>query len=206
MLTVTARRPRADGGTRRIGVRQRPGFAALAAVLGLVAIGVIGTLAVLPLVETIAEQGRVEQTTDFLVNLTDTPKQGLQKFLADVGTAPGRMTHLSEEISSGQPDACGGTYNNGNVNGWQPVSNRVFVSSGVPTRLGIIDNVLVHLAEGGQNYVVLEIADVLLEDAQRMDVVADNPTGQTTGRVRWVVSDATQELVTLQWLVPFTSC
>lgn len=184
----------------------RPGFAALAAVIALVAIGLIGTLAVLPLVETIAEQDRVEQTHEFLVNLTDLQKQGMQKFLADVTRAPGRMTHLSQEISGSDRDVCGSTYGNGRAGNWQPVSNRIFVATGVPTRLGIIRDPLVHIDDGANEYVALEIADVLLEDAQRMDVIVDNPTGADTGRVRWVVTDATQALVNLRWLVPFDGC
>ena len=188
-----------------LSVRAHSGFAALAAVIGLVAIGVIGTLAVLPLVETIAEQDRVEQTHDFLVNLTDAPKQGLQKFLADVGRPPGQMTHLSQAITGSDLSLCGSSYGNGRAGSWQPVSNRIFVATGVPTRLGIIRNTLVHIP-GAQEYLAMEIADVLLEDAQRMDVIVDNPTGATTGRVRWITSDAAQALVTLRWLVPITKC
>ena len=187
-------------------MRARSGFAGLAAVIGLVAIGVIGTLAVLPLVETIAEQDRVEHTHDFLVNLTDEQKQGMQKFLADVTRAPGLMTHLSQEITGGDLDVCGRTYGNGRAGNWQPVANRIFVTTGVPTRLGTIRNPLVHVDDGANEYAALEIADVLLEDAQRMDVIVDNPTGATTGRVRWITSNATQELVTLRWLVPFDGC
>jgi hypothetical protein len=176
---------------------RRPGFAAVAAVLALVTIGLVGAIAVLPLIEVATEQARVEQTHNYLVRLTDVEKRGMQKFVELLVSPPSQMVHLSTAPGN-VAGACGVNYTDPGE--WEPLSDRVFVASGVPTPIGIISN---HLVRVG-NEVMVEIAGVRLADAERLDMLADDTPDGAAGRVRWIVTDAAQELVALRWVTPFT--
>lgn len=182
-------------------LRDRRGVAALATVVALVAVGLLGAIVVLPLYENAVTQRRIEQTVEYLVSLTDTDKRGMWKFVFDLhGQPPGQMLHLSSQIDGSSLGACGTTYDDAAE--WEPQADRVFLATGVPTPIGTINNALVRVG----NEVMVEIANVRLADAERMDVMVDDPAGAgaMAGRVRWVMSDAEQELVSLRWVTPFT--
>lgn len=175
----------------------RAGAAALATVLGLVTIALLAAVVVLPLYENAVVQRRIDRTHAFLVSLTDTPLRQMQRFVTNHGTPPGQMVHLSTQIGTGT-SACGTSY--GNTGGWEPHVDRHYLATGVPTPLGTIQNALVRVG----NEVMVQIPNTRLLDAERFDQRVDDPTGSTTGRVRWVVTDATQALVSLRWVTPFT--
>lgn len=174
----------------------RRGAAALITVVGLVTVGLLSAVAVLPLYETSVVHRRIDHTHEFLVHLTDTQNRAMQRFVGIHGQPPRLMTHLSS-APSGQ-GACGSSY--GSTGDWEPHVDRHYLATGVPTPLGTIDDTLVRV--GAE--VMVAFSNIRLSDAERFDRWVDDPTGSTTGRVRWVVTDATQELVSLRWVTPFT--
>jgi type II secretory pathway pseudopilin PulG len=179
----------------------RPGFALLAAVAGLVVMVVLGALVVVPLLAVTTDQQRAERTLALLSDLTDRDRWAIMKFQEVVERSPRFLTHLSAPIAGNDPDLCGNTY--GNTAGeWEPTADRVHLDTGVPTPMGTIDNQLVPLTIGAQKYLVVRIPGVRIEDARRLDALGDESTGESAGRVRWVVTDAAQGLVTVQWLTP----
>jgi hypothetical protein len=193
---VTTPHPRArrTAGPRR----SRDGAAVLVTVIALVTIGLLGAVAVLPLVENAVDRRRLDQTLEYLVRLTDVDKRGMQKFVETQLQPPSQLIHMSVPITGSETGACGGTYDS--ADDWEPLADRTWLAAGVPTPIGTIGNALVRVGEE----VMLELTDVRLADAERLDVMVDAPAGGTTGRVRWVVTDAVQELVSLRWVTPFT--
>lgn len=181
----------------------RPGFALLSAVAGLVVMVVLAALVVVPLMAVTTDQQRAEKTLTLLSGLTDRERWAIMKFQEVINRSPGSLTHLSAAPASTETDLCGSSYGNA-VNQWEPVADRLHVDTGMPTPMGTIDDALVPLTVGGNRYLVVQIPNARIEDAQRLDALADDPTGASTGRLRWVVTDAAQGLVTVQWLMEVT--
>lgn len=200
---------------------RRRGFSVLEV---MVSIAIIVTLAVVivPSVDLLIEKARMDLIEDQLRKIED----GITNFRNKITTNPGRLYHLSRQITTADSSPCG-AYTNQEVNAWAgtPPTGGPYVNEAFPdgpikiATFGTANPVLVRdppTKGGTQAYAFLSytISGVTRTDAveinERIDGSADlDPAASDnlTGTIQWNAPDSAGFVtVTYRMLVPKNMC
>jgi prepilin-type N-terminal cleavage/methylation domain-containing protein len=116
-------------------------------------------------------------------------RSGMEQFLADVHRYPGRYSHLSQSVTTGDLDANGTAYPNGLTKRWsgpyvtKDTSDGGYIESGFAARL--IDPFLKMAYGNGTDYVTIRISQIAEADFNRVDATIDGTVDATKGILRW---------------------
>lgn len=182
---------------------QRPGYALLAVVVGLVAISVVVAMAVTPNVAQLRDQWRSQHTEERLRHLTDSDL-AISRFEGDLGVYPGALTHLSNEITTADNSLCGVAYTSDQVDDWSGrYAERLYAPAGIPLDIGMLKDTLEY--DAGGPAMALVVTGVREEQARHLDRSVDGTADGAAGRVRYTAADA-EGLVTLRWRTTIAAC
>ncbi len=178
----------------------RRGFTVVEVLVALAIMVVLGALIVPTIIATV-DRSRVEGAEDSLEAIGD----AIDLFSDQVNEYPASLSQLVIPITGTDTDICGDTYNGGEQNRWSgPYLDRALSGSGVPVGVGTAAITFTVLADpSGIDYLRVEVQDVLLEDAQALDLRIDDSDGQNAGALRWA---AAGDYVTAYYLIPFPDC
>jgi prepilin-type N-terminal cleavage/methylation domain-containing protein len=165
---------------------RRSGFS-LAEIL--IALAIIATLAAV-LIPTVAGQLGKSDATRAIQDVTAI-RSGIEQFLSDVHRYPGRVSHLTNQITVAQRDVNTNLYTAGVVSKWKgPYLGRDTVpgSGGYQTGFGgvVHDSLQTATFQAGVNYVTVVITGIPLAEFNRIDGEIDGTVSATTGLLRWV--------------------
>lgn len=167
-----------------LSARSRRGFS-LAEVL--VVLSILAILAAV-LVPAVAGQIGKSDATRAIQDMTAI-RTGVEQFLADVHRYPGKVSHLTNQITVAQRDINIANYPAGLVSRWKgPYLGRDTLPGGFQTGFGafVRDSMVQLTFQPGVNYVTVVIAGITQTDFNRIDIEIDGVAGTTTGLVRWV--------------------
>lgn len=177
---------------QRIPLRARRGFT-LAELL--VALAIIAALAavLIPAVTGQIAKSDVSRAIQDLTNL----RTGVEQFVADVHRYPGKVSHLTNQITVAQKDININTYPAGLVGRWKgPYLAKDTLPGGHQTGFGaVIRDSLVRLTyQAGVNYVTVVVAGISQADFNQIDLEIDGTVNAATGLLRWVTGDTVKFL------------
>lgn len=107
----------------------------------------------------------------------------LDNFRSNVGVYPGRLSQLSNPISTSDKNSCGAQMTSTNVGNWTstgPFVDFWFDQSGVWTEIGRVSDVIPTRASPGHtDPIYVDVAGVSSADAAMFDAYVDGDTGDT---------------------------
>lgn len=201
--------------------RDRGGFSVLEV---MISVAIIVTLAVVivPSVDLLIEKARMDLIEDTLRKLED----GITNFRLKVTTNPGRLSHLSTPITTGDSSPCS-AYSNMEVNAWAgtPPSGGPYVNEVFPNgpfkigTFGLAQNVLTRDPPGQGGLQRFHFLSYAITGVTRIDAVEINEridgssdldpsvSENLTGTVQWTAAD-TQDFVTVTYrmIIPKNTC
>jgi prepilin-type N-terminal cleavage/methylation domain-containing protein len=207
-----------DGPTILSSKRMRAGamraFTLVEVVVALFIVLVLAAVA-LPSLSGYLQRKRIDAT---VTQLTDVAT-AIFAFNTAVGnTYPGRLSELSQTLiasnnsyATGTDNSCGGTFSNGQKNGWDGSGPFVkfFIdrASGMVTPIGQAADSLTRNPNSGTagNLIINFINNVELTDAVLLDETSDAANGSAAGYIRW--GAAVNGIVTMTVWIPIgTDC
>lgn len=123
-------------------------------------------------------------------------RTGVTQFVADVRRYPGRLSHLTSQVTTAQRDVNGALYPATLVSRWKgPYVGRDLTTS-FTTGFGgaTVDSLTRVTMQAGVFYVTVQIAGITQADFDRMDVEIDGAVSATTGALRWSAGDTVRFL------------
>jgi type II secretory pathway pseudopilin PulG len=197
--------------------RARRGFTLLA-VLAVIVIILAGVLTAKVSTAVVADHDRVEIASRQLMQIMDSSRFSIVRFVSDVGDYPGKLSHLQTEIlgnNAAYKNICRANYPNGAEDDWGgPYLIRSMTSSGLWVGIGMARDSLAKdptagtPSAGTPHALVILIDGVDQHDAYLLNNRND-PEGEATpstlGRVRWGSPDS-EGRVLLQFRKTITQC
>lgn len=191
--------------------RRCAGFTLLEVVVTLAILSLLAA-ATLPTLKSAMDRSIVRDTADRLQALRDgifNPDPAGNAFFQQVGAYPGRLHQLSQPIVSANaavsPNSCGGSFNNGQVNGWTPngpfVKYAITPGVGVGTAMGRIDDVLTRIPpNGGAGELRMTMSDAEVDLVVRLDQELNAGDGPSAGSIQW--TPAVGSVTVLNYVLP----
>ena len=124
-----------------------------------------------------------------------------------VGVYPRSLVYLSTAVTSTDQNSCGQVFGSTRAGGWKgPYIDRIVPTSGLPVFIGTAQNILIRTpATGGVNpTLTMRVDNVLLGDAEVLDIQIDVTASSTAGNIRW--GAVTNGMVTLDYVRPISGC
>jgi prepilin-type N-terminal cleavage/methylation domain-containing protein len=171
--------------------RHRTGFSLAELLVGLAIIALLAAV----LIPAVAGQIGKSDATRTINDLTSM-RTGVEQFLADVKRYPGKLSHMTNQITNAQRDANLVLYPNNLVTRWKgPYLGRDTTSGQTGFVMGFgavaMDSLVQLTYQAGVNYVTVRVSGITNADFQRMDIDIDGAVSATTGLLRWVTGGAT---------------
>lgn len=154
--------------------RRAFGFALLTAVVAIAIVAVFATTMLVTLSGD-NDQARIERAADILHRLAaaiDTPRvAGGQSFRSQVGTYPGRLSHLYTPITN-TGRRCNGSYTGGQVGNWRgPYYLVPLATTGHPIAPGFFAED--SMARISTTDIAIRLNNVALEDAKALELLVE---------------------------------
>lgn len=192
-------------------VPRRAAFTVVEVVIAVAMIAILAALT-LPTVAEYQSNKKIEETADILTDL----KNSIQNFRYYVGNSPGRLTHLTRQITSGvggDLTSCTGignaipatTYTTTNTGKWPqgaPYYPKQLSANGLPVPIGIISDTLFRNAiAGNTSFLSITIRNARYQDARGLNDLMDGPKdtdqsnrSNTTGVLQWGVPNSAERV------------
>lgn len=157
------------------------------------------------------DRARIDSSVESLTTIANaihTPGQGNLSFRGHVGFYPGRLSHLTNPITTAQANSCGNLYTATDSGNWRgPYLNRIVPASGLPLSVGTASDTLVRdpAIDGSRPVLKVLVRGVTLDDVRAIDTQHDGTVNETLGGVRWGAADA-EGFVTLEYVMPLRGC
>jgi prepilin-type N-terminal cleavage/methylation domain-containing protein len=180
--------------------RLRRGFTLLEITVAAVIVAVLAAVTVPSMISYLEFQD-IKTTRDMLFTLRDAitnPATGANAFYQKVGTVyPGRLAELSAPITTvaaSNPNSCGNVFTAAQVTAWNtngPFVNMVIPTTGLPTPIGLIENVMVRTPNSATaGTLAIKMLAQPLANAQELDYLIDANAsgvgdGAAAGSLRW---------------------
>ena len=181
------------------------GFTLVEVIVAL-AIMVMIAATVMPSVIGTIDRERQQRAYDTIVALIE----AMDDYRADVGFYPRNLSYLTTPVVGTDQNSCGQAIGNTRAGLWQgPYDDRAIPTTGLPVFVGTTQNTLVRTpTTGGPNpTLAMRISDVLLIDAEALDIMFDGAVSSTTGLIRWgAVTDGRVTLEYVQLISPVSAC
>jgi prepilin-type N-terminal cleavage/methylation domain-containing protein len=175
----------------------------LVEVLVALAIMVMIAATVMPSVVGSIDRQRQDRALDAL----DALATAIGDFRTDVGVYPRSVVYLSQAIVSTDANSCGAVFGSTRAALWKgPYLSRIVPAAGLPIFVGTLQSLLVRTpTTGGTNpTLTMRVDNVLLADAEALDVKIDGAVGSTAGNIRW--GTVTNGTVTLDYARAISGC
>lgn len=170
----------------------RHGFSLAELLVGLSIIAILAAV----LIPAVAGQIGKSDATRALNDITAI-RTGIEQFVADVHRYPGKLSHLTNQITVAQKDVNGSTYAASLVARWKgPYLARDTTAGHFDTGFGAFatDSLVRLTYQAGVNYVTVQIVGIQQTDFNRMDAEIDGTVSATNGLLRWVTPDTVRFL------------
>lgn len=158
----------------------REGFT-LVEILVVLAIGIVLAAAVLPSLIGGVDRTRVDESAESLQSISE----AVSSMWKDVGRYPGKLSHLTTPITTGQNGICGTAYTAAQVATWAgPYLNRTVAGTGLPLPVGVARDSFSYDATVSP-LLRVHVDSVTHRDVRALNAALDADADSAAGAVRW---------------------